>query len=164
MSDYKPITGELREKLAEYEPQETGDAFVARQVGRTGYDAMIAMCDRIDAIHAGLEREYAELREREGDWIKLPVDADGLPWHLGDVTESGQTIKGMGLNRHGWHFVGTVNEIDPAIHRHHRPDTWESIISDAIHASESDELGSGSYEQAMAALVARCKKLAGDVS
>ena len=63
MSGREPITTELRAKLAEYEPQETGDAFVTRRVGRTGYDAMVEMCDAIDAVHENLERENAKLRE-----------------------------------------------------------------------------------------------------
>ena len=124
MSDYKPITGELREKLAEYEPQETGDAFVARQVGRTGYDVMIAMCDAIDAIHAGLERENAELKAEldrvtgehekaiqqalmgeggvpatdenmaEHGWVRLPVDGEAPCKQLGEWIEKRGLITG----------------------------------------------------------------------
>jgi hypothetical protein len=63
MSGREPITTELRAKLAEYEPQETDDAFVTRPVGRTGYDAIVYICDSIDAVHENLERENAKLRE-----------------------------------------------------------------------------------------------------
>ena len=144
---------------------------------------LIAIADRIDAEHQKAEDEwrakngdmwlkgYAACREElmEGHpvivadlenagWVKLPVDADGVPWRIGDVTESGQTVEAMGLNRHGWHFVGTVNEIDTAIHRHHQPDTWERIIEDAT------ALGAqmGRRTTQVDDLVARCKALAGD--
>lgn len=146
-------------------------------------EELTAIADRIDAKHQKAEDEW---RAKNGDmwlkgynvchkelmeghpvivadlekagFVKLPVDADGVPWYIGDVTENGQTIEAMGLNRHGWHFVGTVNEIDPAIHRHHHPDTWERIIEDAT------ALGAqmGRRTTQVDDLVARCKALAGD--
>ena len=56
------------------------------------------LCDAIDAVHAGLERENAELRQRvakldesadsmHDGWVRLPVDADGEPIHVGDGIE-----------------------------------------------------------------------------
>lgn len=79
------ITGELREKLSEYEPQEIGDEFIAHPIGEVGYAIMMALCDSIDAVHANLERENAELREevrrikKDGNdgRVELPKDADG---------------------------------------------------------------------------------------
>ena len=82
------ITGELREKLAEYEPQETSDEFRTRPVGAIGYDIMMALCDSIDAVHANLERENAELKaeldrvlgeqeEHAHTRVELPKDANG---------------------------------------------------------------------------------------
>lgn len=163
MSDHKPITGELRKY-----------ATVSWDPWPDARDRLYQMCDRIDAIHAGLERENAELRAARGDdWIKLPVDADGLPIHVGDML-AGEKAGGFGLCEPfevGCILFGRdiiqVNDVHGLTRcvefaHHYVPDTWERIISDAIHASESDELGEGSYEQAMNALVARCKKLAGE--
>ena len=81
----------------------------------------------LDSIANAIE---AELAER---YIARPLDADGVPWHLGDVTENGNTIYGMGLNKGGWYFMGTVNDIDPTIHRHHPP-TVEDVLKDFIDA------------------------------
>ena len=53
MSDYKPITGELRKY-----------ATVSWDPWPDARDRLYQMCDRIDAIHAGLERENAELKAK----------------------------------------------------------------------------------------------------
>ena len=74
MSDYKPITGELRKVMNHTELRnvplvELGEYEFARR------------CDEIDAIHAGLERENAELRER-----MAKMDNRGGSMHIGEVT------------------------------------------------------------------------------
>ena len=74
------------------------------------------------ALIDAAEREVAER------YVELPVDADDVPWHLGDVTENGNTIMAMGLNAHGWCFVGTPNDIDPSIHRHYHAPTVEDVL------------------------------------
>lgn len=84
----------------------------------TGFDVASDEVEDADELRERMEREYT----------KLPVDADGVPWRIGDVTESGQTIKAMGLNKYGWYFLGTVNEIDPSIHRHHHEPTVEDVL------------------------------------
>jgi hypothetical protein len=88
-------------------------------------EMLLAIADRIDAEHQKAIRELNNLADAS---VLLPVDADGVPWHIGDRTESGQTIEAMGLNKHGWHFVGTVNEIDPSIHRHYHAPTVEDVL------------------------------------
>jgi hypothetical protein len=70
---------------------------------------LLAIADRIDAEH-----ERAVRYERCAFWhdasddelakyglLRAPIDADGEVWHIGDRTESGQTIEAMGLNKHG---------------------------------------------------------------
>ena len=96
---------------------------------------LTAIADRIDAAHESACAEaYGDgamsvpIALDESAWVELPKDADGVPWHVGDRTESGQTIQAMGLNKHGWYFVGTVNDIDPRIHRHHHAPTVEDVL------------------------------------
>ena len=60
MSEHTPITGELREAV-EWEPTFCGPD--RAMVPQPEFDRI---CDAIDAIHEGLERENAELRERLG--------------------------------------------------------------------------------------------------
>lgn len=120
-------------------------------------DKLDAIADRIDAEHeAACAEAYGNGVQSVAlpdmtAYVKLPVDADGKPWHVGDMTENKQTVQGMCLNKHGWHFLGTVNDIDPSIHTHYVADTWERIVQDAIDGlCDEDEL------------VARCKALAGE--
>jgi hypothetical protein len=58
MSEHTPITGELREAV-EWEPTFCGPD--RAMVPQPEFDRI---CDAIDAIHEGLERENAELRQR----------------------------------------------------------------------------------------------------
>ena len=134
---------------------------------------LLGKCDTIDAIHARLEAAYDRLRAEgehdfapESHYVMLPKDADGEPVHIGDVMEwpDGETFEVVGIGGNTLFYIkdGLAEWVDARNKRHHIPDTWERIIEDAINASESAELGDGTYEQAVTALVARCKALAGD--
>ena len=134
-------------------------------------DDIHAIADRIDAEHEAWrrgcvfyepERNYCKVHD-EGDmaelgYVRLPVDADGVPWHIGDRTESGQTIQAIGLNKHGWHFVGTVNDIDPSIHHHYKPPTVEDVLSEMLDAW--GELPSNATNEAIIAEYAAKLRLA----
>jgi hypothetical protein len=165
MSDYKPITSELRKY-----------ATVSWDPWPDARDRLYQMCDRIDAIHAQLERENAELRAARGDdWIKLPVDADGLPIHVGDML-AGEKAGGFGLCEPfevGCIMFGRdivqVNDVHGLTRctefAHHHHDTWESIIDDAEALARewfNTDMSENEHADGLNALVARCKKLAGD--
>ena len=145
MTDYEPITTELREAVKRAETID-GTPMVT-----CGADEFERLCDNIDAIHAGLEREL------EGS-VKLPLDADGVPIRVWDEVEqtddSGKhgVVMGIRLTFNGWLviFCGTVHF--PENLRHHH-DTWERIIEDLL-----DENISG------VEAVARCKALAKEES
>lgn len=70
MSDYKPITGEMRKYVG-----------IDRGVCYMDQESFDRLCDAIDAIHAGLERENAELRER-----MAKMDNRGGSMHIGSAT------------------------------------------------------------------------------
>ena len=74
-------------------------------------------------------RRYADEIEQElaDRYMELPVDMDGVLWHIGDMVDGHGKVWSMGLNRHGWSFVG-LTAIDPAIHRHAKPRTLEDIL------------------------------------
>lgn len=72
-----------------------------------------------------IEREIAER------YVELPVDADGVPWHIGDMVEGHGKVHSLDLNCHGWSFFGVENAIDPAIHRHAKPRTIVDVLRDA---------------------------------
>jgi hypothetical protein len=91
-------------------------------------EQLLAIADRIDAEYKkALSGAYADKMDANG-WVRLPVDADGEPWHIGDVTESGNTIKAMEIKKHGWCFIGIQNEIDPSLHRHYHAPTIEDVL------------------------------------
>ena len=84
---------------------------------RNVISALEAIADEIDA-------------EIEREWMRLPVDAEGEPWHIGDVTENGNMVNAITFDRFGAHFTGTVNDIDPSIHVHFKPRTLEGLLRD----------------------------------
>lgn len=162
------ITDELRRWVEDR-------AFV---MGESGFARRIAdFCDRIDAEHEakvaywqgasykdGYDEGFASADDwlaqhedamAEHGWVRLPKDADGETWHIGDRTESGQTVKTMGLYERGWYFSGIVNEIDPALHRHYRKPT----VEDVLHEMIDEWVMADSTEDEEAVVVECAKKL-----
>ena len=105
-----PITTELRDMAERY------CNFKDDNIVKFSEEEFDRLCDSIDAIHAGLERDYAtacrvnehqdleyiDLAKRYDKTITLPLDADGLPIRIGDVvrlTESWRdlTVLGVGI-------------------------------------------------------------------
>ncbi len=71
MSEYEPITGELREMMGGVEPRVDDDGVVtAKYVTPDAWGEFVHRCDAIDAVHAALERENAELRQRVAELDK----------------------------------------------------------------------------------------------
>ena len=107
-----------------------------------GRKDLLDIADRIDAehmkaLHDAIRNALANgvksgLRQIADTHMPLPVDADGVPWRIGDRTESGQTIKTMVLSEHGWYFCGTVNEIDPTMHCHYHEPTVEDVLRGVV--------------------------------
>ena len=82
-AQYPPITGKLREKLAEYEPTEDGYTLTTYPVGQTGYARLVELCDTIDAI-----LEYAEDREKKIRQIQTQdADIESLALELRSIEE-----------------------------------------------------------------------------
>jgi hypothetical protein len=71
--------------------------------------------------------DYAEQAIAER-YIKLPLDAEGKPWHIGDKVAGGHgTVEELHFTKHGWVFWG-ITAIDPTIHFHAKPDTIEDVL------------------------------------
>lgn len=119
-----------------------------------------------DRIDEGIEREY----------VKLPVDADGVPIRAGDVMEerSGHTFEVASLMAFGgsdnWLVLSDARNFssfrEPHDLRHVQPDSWERIIEDAVNGEVGvwfhTEIEASRYiEQRKTELVERCKRLAG---
>lgn len=153
--DYEPITKGLRERLARLIMSDKAEGELAD------------LCDNIDAIHRSLEAENERLRnasEHGDDWIKLPVDADGVPIHIGDwivnpdISNQKQKVAAIAPDSVYWWGENGCHWRRSHHVRHHRPDTWERIIEDATKLGFTDP----DNEHLRDKLVARCKTLAGD--
>ena len=110
-----------------------------------------------------------ELAER---YVELPLDADGVPIHVGDVMKWAnydedlrpaiRTVDGVGEQTFfAWNEEGGkyAQYEAHAYRHHHQPDTWERIIEDAAQFGHDSDV----YNIDMEKFVARCKALAGEV-
>lgn len=166
MGEYEPITKGLREYIERHPT-------MMHAVGLTD------LCDNIDAIHVGLERENkemfdfcdrlkesAELREDVTlygvDYIPELLDEDNQSIHVGDeltddsgLFKSEGVVKALMLDDRGW----SVNFEDgwclARLHKWHHAahDTFERIIADAIQAGRAD------VTVDVMPLIKRCKAL-----
>lgn len=145
------------------------------------YPAMIeAIADRIDERHEKeLERMWDEAEGADpdgflyGDYVKLPVDADGVPIRVGDEMEVCSTcsIEVIGVGNvtedDGTYGVfcqredGRYEWFNARFLHHVQPDSWESIIEDARTAEGCGSVGEF-MERFGYKLVERCRRLAGD--
>lgn len=104
-----------------------------------------------DRIDERIEREY----------VKLPVDADGVPIHVGDelVDEKDRPVKVrvLKLRENGWLFDSSYcwGGMSTTPFRHVQPDSWERIIEDAANLVRGDN-------ESVVELVERCRRLAGE--
>lgn len=155
MMDYESITHELREAV-------TYRLDGMNMIKSTTFNDL---CDNIDAIHRSLEAENERLRdasERDDDWIKLPVDADGVPIHIGDRMENNERVARIVLTDDSWEPSVYLEKLPNVLHEyfcheisHYHPDTWESIIEDATKLGFTGP----DNEHLRDKLVARCKEL-----
>ena len=82
----------------------------------------------IDEIEAEIERDY----------MRLPVDADGVPWTLETesfVDDTGREVEfnGLQVDRKGrWKILNNCVWHDPSLCSHVKPRTLEDIVADAI--------------------------------
>ena len=110
--------------------------------------ALVEIADRIDAehekaaagcIHYDPERHYCGVHgDTEHGWVRLPVDADGVPIRVGDRVQflgsDPSTVSHMSLASDGWRVyvkydgdLGTGSG-DPNCMRHYTPPTVEDVL------------------------------------
>ncbi len=141
-----PITTELREYLSEVDENLHEDWLFAN----VEWSEVDRLCDNIDAIHAGLERdyksacyinerqdcEYVALAKRYDKTISLPFDKDGKVWRIGDeLLDDGMVceVVGIGPNRL-YYYVDATDTVEwtQADSRRHYTPTVKDVILDAI--------------------------------
>lgn len=113
--------------------------------------ALVAIADRIDAehekatagcIHYDPERHYCSVHgDTENGWVKLPVDADGVPIRVGDVMEwcdpDGEVTVTCEVDAVGvecffaWDGAnGRYAQKCANVYRHHHPPTVEDVLEE----------------------------------
>lgn len=150
-----------------YRPIEDAGHVVVSRIGTIGFEGFDRLCDSIDAIHAGLERdykvacdvnehqdlEYVALAKRYDKTISLPLDADGVPIRVGDVvrlTESWRdlTVLGVGIvdahKRSLGVFVSAGDGYawyNPEFLHHHAPTVEDVLAKFALACEDADNAG-----------------------
>lgn len=97
-------------------------------------DKLIAIADRIDAEHEeALSQAYMDVSDSE--WVRLPKDADNVPWNVGDCDEDGNEVTELRLTSSGW-CVLTDDEwpYRPERHRHYHAPTVEDVLQEFTSA------------------------------
>lgn len=156
-----PITTELRDMAERY------CNFKDNNIVKFREEEFDCLCDNIDAIHAGLERDYAtacrvnehqdleyiDLAKRYDKTISLPLDADGVPIRVGDVvrlTESWRdlTVLGVGIvdaHERSWGvFVREGNDYvwyNAEFLHHHAPTVEDVLAKFALACEDADNAG-----------------------
>ena len=101
-------------------------------------DGIRAIADNIDAAHrSALEKLAAQVDESEDGWVRLPVDADGVPIRPGDelvIFETGEHIRAYDIELYDdgrWLVCDdeTMDSIHPDRLRHRAP-TVEDVLDE----------------------------------
>ena len=114
------------------------------------------MLDRIDAEHEGACAEAygngvmsVPIAIDESQWVKLPVDADGVPIHVGDMMEwcdpDGEVTVTCEVDAVGvecffaWDGAnGRYAQKCANVYRHHHPPTVEDVLRAMLDALDVD--------------------------
>ena len=113
---------------------------------------LTAIADRIDAeyekgivdalLNDGLPMSDEIMAEH--GWVRLPVDADGVPIRVGDVMESnganslfGQAsfeVRAMRYDEGGWEVYDRLGDrYMPSLLRHYKPPTVEDVLREMLY-------------------------------
>lgn len=135
--------------------------------------SILAIADRIDAEHESACAEAygngvmsVPIALDESQWVKLPVDADGEPIHIGDVMENivcpsvHREVTGVGAECfYGWDDGnGRYSQFSANCYRHHHAPTVEDVLRKFAYG-----LGVPVADSYVAATAANLR-LAGDAS
>lgn len=144
----------------------------ARGFGRYVYtapqaDCLTAIADRIDAEHERELRETGEdiVRDVRREWVRLPLDADGVPICVGDkVTEheDGHTFKVDGFmdwDGEWWVFMRDGIQAPASRCTHHHEPTVEDVLREFAEKVIDSQIPSvhPTYEEAIAEFAAKLR-------
>ena len=104
---------------------------------------LLAIADRIDMAHKhaiGYVDDRDPETMAENGWVKLPVDADGVPIRVGDVMENvvnpsiHRRVAGVGAECfYAWEDgFGRYSQFDAPNYRHHHEPTVEDVLREFL--------------------------------
>ncbi len=135
------ITDELRDciRTANRSYEDVRNPCNDREILHIPEEELLAIADRIDAEHERVKQDHIDANNQMEQLcecsIKLPVDADGEPIHIGDVVEwcdSGETLEVVGIGDDCLFYLdGEEAEWTAARNkRHHHEPTVEDVLRD----------------------------------
>ena len=83
-------------------------------------------CDAVLSLADEIENELSD------NYVRLPVDINGVSWHIGDIVDGHGEIGAMCLDQYGWHFQG-ITAIKPDVYAHAWREPLESVLCEMIH-------------------------------
>ena len=152
------ITDELREWMRIWMNKRGDLAAIAdridaehdEQLREARGEALMVGGNRPETIDAFIEANADAMAEH--GWVRLPKDADGVPWRVGDrVHEGGERreVAHMDLASDGWRIYlrdseGNIGSGPPDRYRHHHELTTEDVLMDMLAEwAELDESNDG---------------------
>ena len=141
-------------------------------------DPLLAIADNIDAAHrSALEKLAAQVDESgalpmtdenmaEHGWVRLPVDADGVPIRVGDKINvyQAKNVEVVGVGNQvvfTHHYMGDYHKHFAGDCHHHRAPTVEDVLREFALACE-DAGNAGPEVERIAAEYAAKLRLAGE--
>ena len=123
-------------------------------------DPLLAIADRIDAAHrSALEKLAAQVDESgalpmtdenmaEHGWVRLPVDADGVPIHVGDWVYVGDKkckVEAIASNAVYWWEYDGCHWVQAFMVSHHAP-TVEDVLREMLSKYDELRLGPSAFD------------------
>jgi len=139
-------------------------------------EELATIAEHIDQAHESamydMRREHDEwVADRDANWVKLPLDADGMPIRVGDVMENvvspsiHREVTGVGVECfYAWEDgFGRYSQFDAPNYRHHHEPTVEDVLREFAEKVIDSQIPSvhPTYEEAIAEYAAKLR-LAGD--
>lgn len=149
------ITDELRDciRTANRSYEDVRNPYNDREILYIPEEELTAIADRIDER---IEREY----------VKLPVDADGVPIHVGDRVENNERVVRIVLTDGSWEPSVYVEKLPNILHEHfcheishyHEP-TVDDVLREFAEKVTDSQIPSvhPTYEEAIAEYAAKLR-------
>ena len=148
------ITDELMDciRTANRSYEDARNPYNDREILHIPEEELLAIADRIDIAHKhaiGYVDDRDPETMAENGWVRLPVDADGVPIHVGDVMEGEKIGGGFGEPFEVVGYIMSNGELEPMDEhncprkrrylRHHHKPTVEDVLEELLREYDRDD-------------------------